>query len=480
MPEYLAPGVYVEEVSTGPRPIEGVSTSTAAFLGETERGPEAPRLILSFSDYQRTYGGYIPARSYLTYAVQGFFENGGQRCFVARIVSDDAPLVGGALGNLQVFAVGRGGWGGNIWIKISEASARNRNPNNAAWFRLTVLYYRQRPDPFLDPTNPANALSRDRKEPDVQEVFDDLTHQPGASNNVITVVNSASRLIRVAWNNNGAAAVGVQDGDWLGGVPADDAAFDINDFTGNDQPIAGIADDLLGRGRGLAAVEMIDEVSLLCTPDHVHGFLDQNLRNEMRNRLLNQCELLKDRFGLLAVDQGQSQPSGQIQAGTLPPRDTSYGAIYYPWIEVFDPPTGFRRRIPPTGHVAGIIARTDIERGVHKAPANEVVRGAMELEFPVPKGLQDLLNPRGINCIRDFRTDGRGIRLWGARTMSSDPLWKYVNVRRLFLYVEESIDEGTQWVVFEPNDFVTWAAVSRTITNFLTSVWRSGALMGLT
>jgi phage tail sheath protein FI len=136
--------------------------------------------------------------------------------------------------------------------------------------------------------------------------------------------------------------------------------------------------------------------------------------------------------------------------------------------------------IPPAGHVAGIMARTDIERGVHKAPANEVVRSALDLEFPITKGMQDILNPRGVNCIRDFRADGRGIRLWGARTMSSDPMWKYVNVRRLFIFVEESIDQGTQWVVFEPNDFATWAAVTRTITNFLTTVWRSGALMGLT
>src|SRR6185503_12552818 len=122
----------------------------------------------------------------------------------------------------------------------------------------------------------------------------------------------------------------------------------------------------------------------------------------------------------------------------------------------------------------------DIERGVHKAPANEIVRDAIELEFPIPKGLQDILNPIGVNCIRDFRPDRRGIRLWGARTMSSDPEWKYVNVRRLFLFVEESIDEGTQWVVFEPNTASTWARVQRTITSFLTTVWRNGALMGAT
>ena len=130
--------------------------------------------------------------------------------------------------------------------------------------------------------------------------------------------------------------------------------------------------------------------------------------------------------------------------------------------------------------MAGIYARTDIERGVHKAPANEVIRGAVDLEFPVPKGNQDILNPRGVNCARDFRSDGRGIRLWGARTMSSNGEWKYINVRRLFLYVEESIDEGTQWVVFEPNDEPLWARVRRSVTGFLRGVHRSGALMGTT
>jgi phage tail sheath protein FI len=478
MPEYLAPGVYVEEVSAGPRPIEGVSTSTAAFVGATERGPESPKLILSWLQFQRWYGGYIPDSSYLAYAVQGFFDNGGQRCFVGRIVSDTAVANSNAIGNLQVIAIGRGSWGNNILIKIDRATQSKNKPD---WFRMWVLWYRNRPDPLVDPTDPANLTKLDRRDPDELEVFDNLTHQPGASNNVISVLNSSSRLIRAFWNQNGAAPIANRDLDWLGEAGNDGAAIEDEDYEGDDQPVvAGLPDDLLGRGRGLAAIEMIDEVSLLCAPDHVHGALDVNVRTAIREKVVDQCERLKDRFAILSAEQGLSQPSDAIQAGTLPPRDTTYGAIYYPWIQIFDPPTNSPRRIPPVGHVTGIIARTDIERGVHKAPANEVVRGALNLEFPVPKGLQDMLNPRGINCIRDFRSDGRGIRLWGARTMASDPMWKYINVRRLFLYVEESIDEGTQWVVFEPNDFATWAAVARTITNFLITVWRSGGLMGLT
>jgi len=134
--------------------------------------------------------------------------------------------------------------------------------------------------------------------------------------------------------------------------------------------------------------------------------------------------------------------------------------------------------MPPGGYVTGVYSRSDTERGVHKAPANEVVFGASDLEFQIMKGEQDVLNPKGVNVIRAF--PGRGIRIWGARTLSSNTLWKYINVRRLFIYIEASIEKGTQWVVFEPNDYRLWSRVKITITQFLTGVWRSGALMGTT
>jgi hypothetical protein len=159
------------------------------------------------------------------------------------------------------------------------------------------------------------------------------------------------------------------------------------------------------------------------------------------------------------------------------PRDSKYGAYYFPWVEVYDPNKGNINQ-PPSGYVAGVYSRTDEERGVHKAPANEVIRGALGLRYNVTKGEQDILNPKGINCIRQMK--GRGIRIWGARTISSDPSWRYINVRRLFNMVEQSIEQGTQWVVFEPNDSSLWKRVTRNITAFLMRVWRSGALMGET
>jgi phage tail sheath protein FI len=143
-----------------------------------------------------------------------------------------------------------------------------------------------------------------------------------------------------------------------------------------------------------------------------------------------------------------------------------------------DPATNLPINIPPSGHMAGIWARNDATRGVHKAPANEVVRGVIGLAYQTTKGEQDTLNPNGVNCIRAF--PGRGIRVWGARTVSSDPAWRYISVRRLFNFVEKSIEGGTQWVVFEPNDRKLWARVRRDVTAFLKVVWRSGALFGST
>jgi phage tail sheath protein FI len=232
-----------------------------------------------------------------------------------------------------------------------------------------------------------------------------------------------------------------------------------------------------GERTGLTAFSEVDEIAILYAPDMYSPIFDAGTRQKFVDDLMIQCEKLKDRFVVLDIPRG-SKDISTLTISTDPLRPSKYGAVYYPWIYVMDPLTNRKKLMPPGGHVAGIYARSDQERGVHKAPANEVVRGAMELEFQITKGEQDILNPRHINCIRFF--PGRGIRVWGARTTILDALWKYINVRRLFIFIEESIEEGTQWVVFEPNDQKLWARVKQTITQFLTGVWRSGALMGTT
>lgn len=493
MPEYLSPGVYIEEVSTGPRPIEGVSTSTTAMLGPTERGPEYPVLVTSWLEYQRWFGGYrmpdntMPGnlQSFMPYAVQGFFDNGGQRLFVARILGNNPNFATRTVDGMEIKALGRGGWGARILVRIERGSKVAENPN---LFKLTLLYYSPLTVPdmaafmanFVDPLDPRNNAEAARREPDRVEMYDNLLHTRGSPNFVETIVNSGSFLVRVMVSNPDNPSPVLTDIDPFERLVDVDPAtlqgapIDINDYTGDLDPIDDASAEtirLFGRGRGLLAVQAIDEVSLLLAPDEVQ--LPGG--NTLTQSVIGQCERLRDRFAVVSAPAGEIQPTN-----VNPPQDTSYAAYYYPWITVYDPISRGPLRVPPSGHIAGLIARTDIERGVHKAPANEVVRGAQDLEFPITKGAQDILNPKGVNCIRDFRPDGRGIRLWGARTMSSNAEWKYINVRRLFLYIEESIEEGTQWVVFEPNDEPLWAQVRRSIANFLIRVWRSGALMGLT
>jgi hypothetical protein len=197
--------------------------------------------------------------------------------------------------------------------------------------------------------------------------------------------------------------------------------------------------------------------------------------------MIDHCEAMKYRFCILDpiehadVNAVKSQKEGVVSG-------RGYAALYYPWIKVNIETMGsgevklIQDFVPPSGYLAGIYARIDAERGVHKAPANEIVRGALDIAPAVTKSEQDVLNPLGINCIRTF--PGRGILVWGARTTASDPIWKYINVRRLLLYLEASIDKGTQWAAFEPNDEKLWARVKQIVVQFLTRVWIDGALMG--
>jgi hypothetical protein len=224
MAEYLSPGVYVEEVSTGPRPIEGVSTSTAGFVGQTERGPTTPRLVTSWQDYYRWFGGHIALDvSYLPYAIQGFFDNNGQRAFMARVVGPGAvtasmniPATTGApppdANNvLIVSAIGPGAWGNNMLIEVTDATQRDMTASPPRdWFRITILYYRDGiPTPFVDPTEPANLSNPNRREPTAFEDYDNLSANPNASNYVLRVVNTASRLIQLDWGNTAPPPQGV-------------------------------------------------------------------------------------------------------------------------------------------------------------------------------------------------------------------------------------------------------------------------------
>ena len=466
MPEYLHPGVYIEEIERGPKPIEGVPTSTAAFIGETERGPTMPQLVTSYKDYQRWFGGVFGDTKFMPYAVNGFFENGGKRLYVCRITDDAATPAEAVFGPFIVRAVGGGTWGKRVYAQVADSTTLKPGPGNTmvpVGFKLRVAYYAAPPvgnpaDWFNDPTKGPF--------PSAFETFDDLDRDEKSPNYWEKRTANSSAFVELIRTGPAGSAPAKQIAQ-LATNGADGAAPDVADYQGLVQL------PQRAEPQGLAALELdpYRDVALVYAP---------GAPVVIAKAVVAHCEKLRFRFAVVDPDKSVSAAT----VGNFQPRsgasigDTQYAALYYPWLAVSDPQTGARKEIPPGGHVLGVYARTDAERGVFKAPANETLRGVMELLADTDDGTQDVLNPRGINAIRQFPE--RGIRVWGARTLTSDALWKYVSVRRLFIFLERSIYEGTQWVVFEPNDDRLWARVIDTLRLFLRSQWRGGALFGRT
>lgn len=467
MPEYLHPGVYIEEIERGPKPIEGVPTSTAAFIGETERGPTKPRLVTSYKDYVRWFGTVFGDTKFMPYAVNGFFENGGKRMYVCRVTDDAATPAQAALGpNFTLVASGPGSWGRRIFARVENSSTMKPGPGNTivpVGIKLRVAYYDTTPtgnvtDWFNDPRKPPF--------PTATETFDDLDANESAPNYWYKRIHDNSALIDLvrapaapanALPPVGANAVPLSTGGDPGATNLDTADFEGKAVLPN-RPLP----------QGLAALELdpYRDVALVYSP---------GATVQVNRSVITHCENMRFRFAVVdpdkSVDINNFQPRSAIT-------DTKFAALYYPWIAISDPKTGARKEVPPGGHVLGVYARSDSERGVFKAPANETLRGVVELLADINDTTQDALNPRGVNAVRQFPE--RGIRVWGARTLTSDALWKYVSVRRLFIFLERSIYEGTQWVVFEPNDDRLWARVIDTIRLFLRTQWRLGALFGRT
>lgn len=473
MAEYLHPGVYIEEIQRGPRPIEGVPTSTAALLGEAERGPVTPRLVTSYKDYQRWFGDVFAPTKFLPYAANGFFENGGRRAFVCRLVGDGATTAQAAFGpDFTIRAAGPGGWGSRVKVKISPGRTLNKDKNSVG-FLLQLAYWSDVPAQDFDPF--VERLKGPR--PTLMEEFDDLVvdeSSPDYFGKRFPFVDldkgeanqgPESSALGVLVRNAGVAAnvsPALGDAVVLTGGSDDPNPLGVDDYKGD---VAG------GRTipQGLSALELdpYRDVALVYAP---------NADPDVAQAIVSHCENMRFCFAVIDSAKGKSSSTDLNPRSTI--TDSSYAAFYYPWIVASDPRTGARKLMPPGGHVLGVYARSDNERGVFKAPANEILRGALALEFDIKDRLQDDLNPKGVNVVRSF--PGRGIRVWGARTISSDTLWKYVSVRRLFIFLERSIYEGTQWVVFEPNDDRLWARVVDTLRLFLRGQWRLGALLGRT
>jgi Bacteriophage tail sheath protein len=449
MPTYLSPGVYVEEMPAGSRPIEGVGTAVAAFVGLAAEGPfNEPRLVTNWAQFTGTFGEFVEG-SYLAHAVYAYFLNGGGACYIVRVGADGAmPSARAELSSatekdkpaFRVAAIEAGPKGNDITVDVTEPS----EPGEGV-FKLVV-----------------------KRGGQVEETFDNVTAGRGKQN-VATVVKAQSKLITLEEVGSLTAPATASNVALAGGAASMPTRVSPDDYVGSS------ADRT-----GFAGLEAIDEVTMLAVPDlmsvYEQGTIDLEGVQAVQLAMIAHCELMGDRVAILDAPPGLNAQQIKEWRVDKAGYDSKYAALYWPWVKVFDPLSGKPTFVPPAGHMAGIWARSDDERGVHKAPANEVVRGAITLEIQITKSEHDQLNPSGINVIRSF--PGRGIRVWGARTLSSDPAWRYLNVRRLFNYVEESILEGTHWVVFEPNDLDLWQRVRRTVNSFLLGVWRSGALFG--
>jgi phage tail sheath protein FI len=448
--------VYVEELEAGSRPIEGVGTAVAAFIGFAAQGPfNTPTLVSNWGKFTQTFGEFDDG-SYLAHAVYGYFLNGGGNCYVVRVGGDGNNGNGATaaepqalIGGYRVVArsVPAGKVPGELSIEVTEGPHAEGQPPED---RFTLL------------------VKRGGK---VVETFEGVTTKRGKEN-VVTVVRDQSKVILLEELQPG---VTLQKGSVALSVAPEPPAL----------PSAVGPDDYLGdvaERTGVGGLETITEVTMVAAPDlmsaYQSGALDLTAVKTVQTAIIGHCELMGNRIAVLDPPPGLSPQQVKEWRTDLAGYDSKFATLYYPWVEVFDPASGANTHVPPSGHIAGVWARNDASRGVHKAPANEVIRGVVSLEGQVTRAEQELLNPIGVNCVRAF--PGRGIRVWGARTLSSDPAWRYLNVRRLFNYLEESILNGTQWVVFEPNDDALWARIRRTISAFLVMEWRKGALFGLT
>ena len=354
MPQYQTPGVYVEEVSGGSKPLEAGATNVVGFLGIAQKGPlNEPTLVTNWTQYTKLFGG-MHRGGWLGHAAYLFFQNGGTKCYINNLDESkfkEVPKVEGA----------------------------------------------------------KDAAKADEKAEVKKEDY------------IVKNPDNMTKLI-----------LGKDEGP--------------------------------GKRTGLFAFNPVTDISIVCAP----GVSDP----AAQDAILSHCEM--NRFRVAILDAPETIEKG---IDTIPmPRDSTMGAYYFPYVKMYDPEADLELFAPPSGGVAGVYGRVDSTRGVHKAPANEILRGATGLKYPLTDAEQELLNPKGINCIREFV--GRGIRVWGARTFSSDPEWRYVNVRRLFCMIEKAIQDGTNWVVFEPNTRGLWKQIVRNLTAFLLRVWKDGALFG--
>lgn len=497
--DYFAPGVYIEEIDRGSRPIEGVSTAIAGFVGFTEDvrgGAELfkPMLVTNWTQYLNYFArpnsdGFTNFNAYLPFAIYGYFMNGGGRCWITSIGTqlpgipqtpepEPTSLVIGGRGNrpsLRFSIRPEQIAGGAVTVLIMDSGPRalpegtpgETPPDTGEYFKVQV-----------------------RREDETLEEYDNLTMNSEPNAQVATYAVAAlsnSMFVAVEDISRRGQPLARRPGNGQYEITAPIIPTTPDQFSSE---VEGVRDDRTGV-RGLFE---IDEITMVACPDLMRVY-EENLMNldqvhGIMELMISMCEGSNNgdipnppnRMVVLDPPKDRNKPQQVVEwLNNSFNRRSMFGALYYPWIKVANPrDRGNPLSVPPCGHMMGVWGRTDETRGVYKAPANEVPRGVIGLDYEVNFREQELLNPIGINCIRRF--PNRGIRIWGARTLVEPDKteWRYISVRRLISYIEKSLELGTQWVVFEPNDEDLWARVRRTVSNFLERIWREGALFGAT
>lgn len=588
MPQYLSPGVYVEEVSFRTGTIEGVSTSTAGFVGATRYGPISgtPSVLTCLADFVAIYGSIDPlvyadagsTINFLGQSVRAFFDNGGSLCYVSRtwnpgtatasppgtygyaqasLVSATSPpqtltwtgRYPGSEGNViltVIFSIGQNvlfntatgptvrGVNNYDMVWISPIATPPALPGAGGAFYCAESYLNKTTGgiswSFRDSSNAMHDIST--IVPDEQEVriftaslqvtypdgtqrtdfYPGLTFDPRSANSFAQAFaeqlsDSYYQLTRpvVFGFSGGSPTAGIEIAELMLAQAASSNSFPVtipNMIQGNvTQPqyteqlqdgqdgywpisplYQGTEDPSNPQNKtGLYALEDLSNVSIVAAPGSTYNaetdtppfsYADAQ---ETTNYVIAHCEKMQYRIAVLDSPNGEAISQVSAWRGQI---DSTYAALYYPWIRVVDPVTDTEINLPPSGFVAGIYARNDSDEGVQKAPANEIVTDAISFETLLNKGQQDVLNPQGVNCFRFF--EGRGYRLWGARTATSDAEMQYVNLRRYLNYLKQSIDEGTQGLVFESNGPDLWASTAQMVTDFLSNEFANHRLLGTT
>jgi phage tail sheath protein FI len=470
------PGVYIHEGPPASRPIEGVATSVAAFVGLAPAGPvNTPTKVTSWTEFARGFGAgkdgpYLPD-AFLAHAVKGFFLNGGTVAWIVRIGTDTAhglpkaelaSTVSGAPAPFEVVlkdgvkAVDDKDKPIPYVLELVEDKAP---PPSAAAQKAAD-------DPDAPDPEPVKTYTVTVTGGDANETWGPgLTATPGPRF-LATEVSQKSQFVDILPSGGvfQSAELAINATKYPLSVVGDVDPPPAEDLIGQDE-----------RMTGLAGIALADEVTIVCLPDLMTLQRSDADVTDVQTKTIDFCA--KSRR-MAIIDPPPALSNQEIGTWREGVGASEFGALYWPWVQVKDPIGGGVIEVPPCGHVAGAWAGTDATRGVHKAPANVALNGVVGLGFAVTDAMQDSLNRDGINCLRSF--PGRGTLIWGARTLNVESEWKYLNVRRLFNYLMASILESTQWAVFEPNDEVLWGQLRVSVSNFLTRTWRTGALFGAT